>query len=144
MDILAEVAETQLPIVFPMHPRTRAALNKSSKGSKLRVIEPQSYLDMLSLVQNSKLVITDSGGLQKEAAFLGRPCVTLRDSTEWVETIEIGANRLTGLSRDRIRDAVQGIMDEKAFEWAHRVPGLYGHGRAADNIAAAIIRWMQQ
>jgi UDP-GlcNAc3NAcA epimerase len=146
LEILSELAETQLPIVFPIHPRTRAALSGRAvlNRTNFHVIEPQSYLDMLALVQNAKFVLTDSGGLQKEAAFLGKPCVTLRENTEWVETVEIGANRLAGLSRTRIRDAVQRISHEKELEWVDKVPGLYGYGRAADNIAAAIIRWIKE
>lgn len=144
MATLLEVANDFLPVVFPMHPRTRAALEMTTRYSpNLRVVEPQSYLDMLALVQNAKLVLTDSGGLQKEAAFLGKPCVTLRETTEWVETVEIGANRLTGLSGRKIRDAVQSILEQKEVDWADKVAGLYGDGRAADNIAASIISWVR-
>lgn len=141
MQILLEISQEFLPVVFPMHPRTRSMLGDlpSREGARLRIIEPQAYLDMLALVQNARLVLTDSGGLQKEAAFLGTPCVTLRDTTEWTETIDIGANRLTGIAREKIRDAVHGILDADALDWVDVLPGLYGDGRAADNIASALI-----
>ena len=144
MATLREISEEFLPVVFPMHPRTRSVLagTQAVSGSRLHIIEPQTYLDMLALVQNARLVLTDSGGLQKEAAFLGTPCVTMRDTTEWTETIDIGANRLTGYCGRKIRDAVRDILAVETSDWAGRLPELYGDGRAADRIADAIIGWI--
>jgi UDP-N-acetylglucosamine 2-epimerase len=144
MGTLLEISEKFLPVVFPMHPRTRSVLAAAPamSGSRLHIIEPQTYLDMLSLVQNARLVLTDSGGVQKEAAFLGTPCVTMRDTTEWTETLDIGANRLTGYSRQKIREAVRGILAVETLDWAGRLPELYGDGRAADKIADAVIGWI--
>lgn len=141
MQTLVGIAKDFLPIIFPLHPRTRAVLGEMPdiSGANLHITEPQAYLDMLSLVQNARLVLTDSGGLQKEAAFLGTPCVTLRDTTEWTETIDIGANRLTGYSGPAIRDAVHGILEADALDWADELPRLYGDGSAADKIAVAMI-----
>ena len=143
MQTLADVAREDLPIVFPMHPRTRSVLGEalSAGPGSMQVIEPQPYIDMLALVQSARLVLTDSGGLQKEAAFLGTPCITLRDTTEWTETIDIGANELTGFSADKIRAAVRRILGSDAANWADRIPALYGDGRAADRIASGILDW---
>lgn len=140
---LNEVAGRCLPVIFPMHPRTKAIANaaRAPGTDRMQIIEPQPYLDMLSLVMNARLVLTDSGGLQKEAAFLGVPCVTLRDTTEWVETIDMGANTLTGLSRSAILDAVDGILRAPTSDWSARLSGHYGEGRAAEEIAGAIVNW---
>jgi UDP-GlcNAc3NAcA epimerase len=143
---LREISEEFLPVVFPLHPRTRSILEDLPPidGARLHVVEPQAYLDMLALVQNARLVLTDSGGLQKEAAFLQTPCVTLRETTEWTETVAIGANRLAGVSGGKIRDAVRSILQADVLDWAGELPGLYGDGRAADHIAAAIVAWLDR
>lgn len=143
MKTVAEIARDYLPLIFPMHPRTRAVLGGLPRAAagRLKIIQPQAYIDMLALVQNARVVLTDSGGLQKEAAFLGVPCVTLRDSTEWPETIEIGANRLAGCSRDRILEAVRAVLDGQAPDWSATMSNLYGGGRAADRIASALLEW---
>jgi UDP-N-acetylglucosamine 2-epimerase len=142
---LCEIAKTMLPVVFPVHPRTRAILSgrPEIQCPGLLLIEPQGYLDMLSLVQNARMVLTDSGGLQKEAAFLGTPCVTLRDSTEWTETIEIGANRLAGLAKDRILAAVRSVFHKGTADWSQKLPTLYGEGRASEKIVTAIDQWFK-
>lgn len=142
---LEQVAQ-QLPVVLPMHPRTRAALHgvgmDRHAAAGLQIVEPLPYLDMLRLVDGAALVLTDSGGLQKEAFILGRPCVTLRDETEWVETLEAGANVLAGTDPDRICAA--------AAAWRQRGWGrddalgssalaLYGEGRAAERIVDEVV-----
>jgi UDP-N-acetylglucosamine 2-epimerase len=144
MQTLADIARNDLPIVFPMHPRTRATLGEavSSDLGSMKILEPQPYVDMLALVQNARMVLTDSGGLQKEAAFLGTPCITMRDTTEWTETVEIGANELTGFSAGKIRAAVRRIMGAETTDWNDRIPALYGDGRAADRVATDIINWL--
>jgi UDP-N-acetylglucosamine 2-epimerase len=123
-------------VVFPVHPRTRKAL-QSLNGSVrlrpgLRLIEPVGYLDMLRLTQSAQAVLTDSGGVQKEAYWLARPCITLRDSTEWVETVEAGWNRLVGADTQRIVNAVRELDPP-----SHR-PRLYGEGDASRRIAALV------
>ena len=130
-DILTTLSGLPLPVVLPMHPRTRAVLGGGwVPGNGLRVIEPVGYLDMLALIRAARVVLTDSGGMQKEAYWLGRPCVTLREETEWVELVEAGANRLAGTAKDRI---------SAAFQWAiswrtSGDPTLYGAGDAARRI----------
>lgn len=95
------------PVVLPLHPRTRSRLDGIAVPSNVEIAEPVGYLDMLVLVKNARTVLTDSGGLQKEALWLGVPCVTLRDETEWVETQERGWNQIVGADADRIVEAAK-------------------------------------
>ena len=127
-----------LPVVFPMHPRTRkrlSALGLAASLSCLRVIEPVSYLEMIALEQGAKVIVTDSGGVQKEAFFFGVPCVTIRDETEWIETVASGWNRLVGADTAHIVTAYEA---QKGFDIAAERPGFYGDGRAAEKILAAL------
>lgn len=130
--VLDAIGNASLPTVFLVHPRTAKMLAKFQivVPLNIRLIEPVGYIDMLCLVKNCRLVLTDSGGLQKEAYFLGCPCVTLRDETEWIELLEIGVNRLTGTDPARI---VQAITE---MTMAVNIPeGVYGNGNAAERIA---------
>jgi UDP-N-acetylglucosamine 2-epimerase len=112
---LNSAARTWLPVVFPIHPRTAAVIRSSLPDWRpdpgVMQIEPLGYLDMLALTANCRCVLTDSGGLQKEAAFVGRPCITLRDETEWTETVTGGANLLAG-SDGRMLDECIGRWRE--------------------------------
>ncbi|MEM3433324.1 MAG: UDP-N-acetylglucosamine 2-epimerase, partial [Candidatus Methanomethyliaceae archaeon] len=113
-----------------LHPRTRKqaeALGLSPNG--VRVLEPVSYLDMLLLEKNARVILTDSGGVQKEAFFFRVPCVTLREETEWVETVEAGWNTLVGCDPHRIIQAVNRVQLPNNCQ-----PSLYGDGRAAKRI----------
>lgn len=144
---LAEIAADTIPLVFPLHPRTRAALggDLEAAGRAIRVIDPLGYIDMLSLLDNARIVLTDSGGLQKEAAFLEKPCVTLRDTTEWVETVTMGANRLAGTDPARIREAVREALDGAGLApdaWRATVARHYGDGQAARRIHRDLAEWM--
>ncbi len=114
------------PIVFPMHPRTRKTLAAAdlALSGHVRVIEPVGYFDMLELEEACDLIVTDSGGVQKEAYFLGKPCVTMRDETEWIETVEAGWNLLTGASEEAIAEAIN------SFAPGGPRPPLYGDGNA--------------
>jgi UDP-N-acetylglucosamine 2-epimerase len=108
-----EATAKQLELLFPVHPRTRAALDamryKAPKG--LRLVGPLPYLDTILLIQNAAVVITDSGGVQKEAAFLHTPCLTMRDETEWTETVDMGVNRLVGnAASGGLTEAVAGVL----------------------------------
>jgi len=119
------------PVVFPAHPRTRARLEAAGLvdrlGEGVRLVAPLGYLDFLKLARHARAVLTDSGGVQKEAYLLGVPCVTLRDTTEWVETVESGWNVLVGLDRD----AALRALDRKP---PGERPELYGGGRAAERV----------
>ena len=102
--ILGALNDLTEPVVFPMHPRTRQAMRRVewTPAPHVRVVEPQAYLDMVRLEASARVVLTDSGGVQKEACWLGVPCVTLRDETEWVETLAEDRNVLAGSDRARI------------------------------------------
>jgi UDP-N-acetylglucosamine 2-epimerase len=129
---LAEaLAELDEPVVFPAHPRTSATLAAAalSLPPSVRVLPPAGYLDFAALASQARVVLTDSGGVQKEAYWYGVPCVTLRTTTEWVETVETGWNRLVGTDPAAIVAAVR-----EAEPPAER-PQLYGDGRAAARIA---------
>lgn len=120
-------------VVFPVHPRTEKFLKQYGLWGKaeesLILTPPLSYLDMLHLVAHTKKVLTDSGGLQKEAYILGVPCITLRETTEWVETVEAGWNVLVGADYGKIMDTVS------EFEGAKERPALFGAGDASSRIA---------
>ena len=109
------------PVVFPMHPRTRAAVDAIgwSPRAHVHVVEPQGYLDMVKLEASARVVLTDSGGVQKEAFWLGVPCVTLRDETEWVETLEHGWNVLAGTDPARIIELTRSARDTRPSQAAH-------------------------
>jgi UDP-N-acetylglucosamine 2-epimerase len=139
---LMEVLEAlPLPALFPVHPRTLVRLRESGGLKRLEAVEglvltpPLGYLDFLKLLNNSAAVLTDSGGVQKEAYLVGVPCLTLRDRTEWVETVELGWNRLVGLDRERVLDSI-GDLDPPAGH-----PELYGGGRAGAKVVEAIDEW---
>ncbi|MBN1661659.1 MAG: UDP-N-acetylglucosamine 2-epimerase (non-hydrolyzing) [Anaerolineae bacterium] len=136
--IVEALIEVDRPVVFPLHPRTRTRLAELGRaveerlaGSRVQLVEPVGYLDMVTLERAARLILTDSGGVQKEAYWLGVPCVTLRDETEWVETVELGWNRLAGASTGRILDAV-GSFASGPLNRAR--PTLYGDGAAAGRI----------
>jgi UDP-GlcNAc3NAcA epimerase len=118
------------PVIFPAHPRTRARLN--AQPENLRVSEPLGYLDFAALASQARVIVTDSGGLQKEAYWYGVPCVTTRPSTEWVDTVELGANVLVDVEPDAIVAAVQSARMPRDL------PLLYGDGRASQRIASAL------
>jgi UDP-GlcNAc3NAcA epimerase len=136
--IVAALNELSVPAVFPMHPRTRNRLKQmelSLSNPLVQVIEPVGYLDMLRLEANAKKILTDSGGVQKEAFFLQVPVITMRDETEWVETVEQGANRLTGADKTAILEAVERF--EVDFT---RISSVFGDGRAAERIVDHLMR----
>jgi UDP-N-acetylglucosamine 2-epimerase len=129
--IVAGLARLTEPVIFPVHPRTAAALERDGLSLAPNVLElpPLGYLDFLALSAQARVIVTDSGGLQKEAYWHGVPCVTLRPSTEWVDTVEAGANRLVDDAPERIAAAVaEARMPSER-------PQLYGDGKAAVRIA---------
>jgi UDP-N-acetylglucosamine 2-epimerase len=130
------------PTLLPLHPRTRARLGRLGHRPRgtLELLAPASYLEMLALVRNARAVLTDSGGLQKEAFILGTPCLTLRDTTEWEETIAAGANRLVGADPDRIRGAIADLERKRRPPRAARV---YGDGHASEAIARRVVAFLR-
>ncbi len=141
--ILSAFIEINEPIIFLVHPRTRKRLadlkltsvffvnsvrDSKLQNSKLRWIPPVGYFDMLMLEKNARIILTDSGGMQKEAYFFGAPCVTMRTETEWVETVETGWNVVVGADREKIVEAV------RSFKTDNPRPELYGDGRAAEKM----------
>lgn len=121
-------------IVFPVHPRTRQVINRMKFELKrhVRLVEPVSYLDMLMLEKNARTILTDSGGVQKEAYFHRVPCVTLRDETEWVETVQAGWNVVVGTDTARIVALAQSMQPSSES------PALFGDGRAGERIVQII------
>jgi UDP-GlcNAc3NAcA epimerase len=138
---LRTLLDTLAGVVLPLHPRTRTRLENGPSASKvhgspfLKLISPAGFLDMTVLEKHARLVFTDSGGVQKEAYFFGRPCIILREETEWVELVEAGMATLADADPERIRAAVAEFM---AREDAPR-EGLFGDGHAAEKICAALL-----
>lgn len=134
--ILAALQSVEERIVFPVHPRTQQKLkdyhlfSDVSNQKNLIVIDPVDYLDMLILEQNARIILTDSGGVQKEAFFFSVPCLTLRPETEWVETVKTGWNLLVGIESEKISAGLQHV-----FPSTEQQPALFGSGRSADAIA---------
>ena len=133
--ILAEINSIGGAFVFPAHPRTRRVLQEEriELAPHVHLIEPVGYLDMLALVQKARAVVTDSGGLQKEAYWLRTPCVTLRPSTEWVDTVEAGANTLVDPA---VPAGLAAALRDGTFP--AEAPPLYGDGHASERVADAL------
>lgn len=135
-----EIAENGLPVVVSLHPRTRRALSSlepnplSHIPASLHLIEPVSYLDMLALEKNARVILTDSGGVQKEAFFFKVPCVTLREETEWVETVESGWNTICMGSV--VKQITQAVLDAK---FGKETTFSYGKGDSAKKIVTILV-----
>jgi len=134
MSALNEVGSAERPIVFPVHPRTRKQLNKISIPASpfLHLIDPVSYLDMVWLERNAHAIVTDSGGIQKEAYWLNVPCITLREETEWIETVVSGWNCLVGSVMERIVSAIHLAKPGRIDTWP------YLRGQASASVAKRI------
>jgi UDP-N-acetylglucosamine 2-epimerase len=153
-EILRGLGRLGIPVVFPVHPRTRdRCLGGSDKSDvsdfkAVRMIAPVGYLDMLTLVRGARLIVTDSGGLQKEAFFLGTPCVTLRGETEWGETVELGVNTLVGdrPSAERLAEVAGAVAAEDILVWPSEseIDGRFGPTGAARRIAEAIACYLSE
>lgn len=148
---LGEIAHGGMKFIFPIHPRTARLLprdpEKFNQFPGIRLIKPVGFLDMLQLVSNARMALTDSGGVQKEAFFLNTPCITLREETEWTETVEAGANLLTGLNRERLFAAVRHwetrIAAGQRLDFAAAGGQPFGAGDAANRIVAALAEFLQ-
>jgi len=134
--IMAALGDAEVPVLFPAHPRTRKVLTEygSWKHLPANVIatEPLGYLDMLQAMTHADTILTDSGGVQKEAYLLGVPCITLRDTTEWVETVDDGWNVLVGADRERIGEAIRTFRPRKERSM------IFGEAGASGRIVAVL------
>jgi UDP-GlcNAc3NAcA epimerase len=130
VDALNEIHTTICPVVLPLHPRTKAKLISHNLKLDVTLIDPVGYFDMIELIKNSSLVMTDSGGLQKEAFFFEKNCVTMRDQTEWVELIKADVNVLVGADKSRIIEEAKVMLNQKS----NFNVDLYGNGLACKNI----------
>lgn len=144
LSVLREISE-QLPLVFALHPRTRANIDRFGLGEilaspRIVLLPPQGYLEMLGLLAGAKLVLSDSGGLQEETTALGVPCLTIRENTERPITVEQGTNTLVGCDPQAIRKGVGEILSGTGK--TGRVPELWD-GRAAERIAADLSQWLR-
>jgi UDP-N-acetylglucosamine 2-epimerase len=144
---LEKAAARELPLVFPVHPRTQVMLDDMGFAPPpgLMLSPPLPYLDIIALIESAAMVITDSGGMQKEAAFLNTPCLTVRDETEWTETIDIGINRLVGIGGPGLLEAFeQYLMCPPAFDEdvQDRIKQHFGRGDAAEKIVGDCVDWM--
>jgi len=138
--VIEAFAALDRPVLWAVHPRTQKNLKELGliaqldSAATIRIIPPLAYMDTVALLEGAHMLLTDSGGMQKEAYFFGVPCVTLREETEWTETVELGWNRLAGTDADRIADAVN-----RADRPDSR-PDVYGDGHAAEAIVEALER----
>jgi len=142
LQTLSEISE-RLPLVFPIHPRTRARIQESGltgllASSRIALTEPLGYLQLLGLMASARVVLTDSGGLQEETTALGVPCITLRENTERPITVSEGTNTIVGTDPDRIRACLDDVLQTGGK--GGRVPALWD-GRAAERIARVIADW---
>jgi UDP-N-acetylglucosamine 2-epimerase len=139
-ELVELLAAMPQPVVFPMHPRTRLRLEEAGMTERLgevSVVPPLGYLDFLKLTRHARAVLTDSGGLQKEAFLLGVPCITLRDTTEWVETVESGWNTLVDLDKEAALAALERDLPSER-------PELYGGGHAAERVCSVLGSYTQR
>ena len=136
VDALNHIHNHITPIVLPLHPRTKAAVARLNLRLNVQIIEPVGYLQMLWLLKYSQLVLTDSGGLQKEAFFFAKPCVTLREQTEWVELTDNGVNKLVGTDKELIVTTVNNMMEMTIED----PDNLYGGGTASMRIVQELMR----
>ncbi|MBH8597777.1 non-hydrolyzing UDP-N-acetylglucosamine 2-epimerase [Thermoactinomyces sp. CICC 10523] len=136
--IISALNELPLPAVLPLHPRTKgkmAQMGLAITNPNVKLIEPVGYLDMLQLEVNAKKILTDSGGVQKEAFFAKVPCITMRDETEWTETVELGANLLVGADQSKILNAVDNFTVDFT-----RMKDVFGDGRASEKITDQLLK----
>jgi UDP-GlcNAc3NAcA epimerase len=136
-----------IDIVIPLHPRTQSLLQKNlseqlytkiTNNSKIKIIEPASFLEMIVLESNCKLVATDSGGVQKEAFYFKKPCIIFRKETEWVEIVNCGAAILVDANKDAVLNAYKNFESKKNQEY----PQLFGDGKSAEFMCEEMLRYL--
>jgi UDP-GlcNAc3NAcA epimerase len=139
-DILSALQQIDTKVVLPLHPRTKKTLGAGlEKLSELiKTTDPVPYLDMLILEKNARIILTDSGGVQKEAYWFGTPCITLRDRTEWVELVDAGANQVVGTDPEKILAAVEKAESGPKMKLGSAAGELYGNGHSAKQITAIL------
>lgn len=135
VESLNEIQKSEA-VVVPLHPRTKAILEANDIEAEFTILEPVGYLEMVYLLQHCSLVVSDSGGVQKEAYFFEKPCLVTRDETEWVELIEHGSNYLVGVDKGKILTAYE---DAKSKEIDYSVP-FYGNGACAEEIISNLMK----
>jgi UDP-N-acetylglucosamine 2-epimerase len=142
-EVFQGVGALGLPVAFSVHPRTRARMKEFGikPGPGIEAVEPLPYIETLSLVSRSRFVITDSGGLQKEAYWLGKPSLIVRDSTEWQEIVEAGAAFLVGTSRERIKGSLRKLdrVRPGAFSGSKKI---FGGGDASSRVVKVVSRFL--
>jgi UDP-N-acetylglucosamine 2-epimerase len=130
----------EAPVILPLHPRTKKVMkiyNLSIDNHRVKLIEPVSYLNMLTLEKHARAILTDSGGVQKEAYWFKVPCFTLRDETEWVETVKSGWNVLVGAETERI---IEGVHEAMRKVLPRKAPNAFGNGKACGKIVDFLIK----
>jgi len=131
-------------VIVPLHPRTKHLIERYGFGeinSKIDFVEPLGYFDMVKALKNARIVLTDSGGVQKEAYFYQVPCLTLRNETEWTELVDVGINRLVDVSSKGA--ILQSLEETFEIDWT-KVPALYGQGDTALNIARHLLTFLNE
>lgn len=146
-DILIGIAETRIDVVFPIHPRTKNRINEykiSLHDANIRIINPVGYVEMLKLLKHAKMVLTDSGGLQKEAFWSETPCITLRERTEWIETVQLGVNFIAGVTKETISSTIKIVLKnlDEVKERSNDVKNPYGEGNASNKIVKYILNFL--
>jgi len=141
-NIFIGLTNSKETIIFPLHPRTKEKINQNKSlkkyiGQSIRIINPIGYFDMIHLEANAKKIVTDSGGVQKEAYFNKIPCITLRENTEWIETIEECANKLVGVNPEKIKEAINNFHSKEQ----NYFKSLYGDGRTSEKIIKILNQW---
>lgn len=133
-NIVEALNECGKDVVLPLHPRTKKYITDYGLNfnDNIKVIDPVGYLEMINLEMNSEKIVTDSGGVQKEAFFMSKPCITMRDETEWVETVENGWNRIVGTDKNKILDSIVNFYPEKKQQ------NIFGDGNASEKILALL------
>jgi UDP-GlcNAc3NAcA epimerase len=139
VDALNLIHSECFPVVLPLHPRTRKLIEQQGLKLNVCLIEPVGYFEMVWLLSNCQLVLTDSGGVQKEAFFFGKACVTMRDQTEWLELVETGANELVGAETLKIINAVRSNFGREVKD-PHQ---LYGGGNASQTIVNELVKGLK-
>lgn len=136
-NIIKALNESNKTVVLPIHPRTTKYIENYglSFNSNIKVIEPVGYLDMINLEMNAEKIVTDSGGVQKEAFFMNKPCITMRDETEWVETVENGWNIVVGTDKKKILDAITSFIPKEEQK------DIFGDGKASEKIISMIKKY---